>query len=672
MMRHRFLGTLHTFRARFRERAFLLGAAPAIVLVLLLAVKMLYIGLDHGETLDEAWYPFTPRRAVQSGVANLALLLVLLAPVWLLRPVWRLAAVWGVNLVLTLLVLADAVHLRFFGDLIAVSAAGDARQLTLVRDSVVALLEPIDLFLFVDLAAVLVLLPLYVRAVRGCPELAGRPSARPALHTLALGAALLVLVPVPLMAVDKGDILRYDHRRFAGARKIGVLNYHLYAGARHFYREVIAPHNISEADRAHVRAFVDGWRGNATAPSARFGAARGKNLILLMVESLHAFPLGMRIGGREVTPNLNALAARSMSFKNFYGQTWDGSTSDGEFTSLQSLHPLRVGAVANTYPGHGYRGIPRVLAERGYSTVSAHALDGALWNMQGMHRRLGFQQSFFREDFAPGEFIGLGLGDRDFLRQVMPVLVGQRRPFAAYVMTLTSHHPYPLPARHKELEVGPLEGTLLGGYLHTVHYTDAAIGEFVRGLEKNGLLDESLLVVYGDHRANIGPSKDLETLLTRHAGYPVRARGFDARYWREENRLPLLIHLPGDSAAGVYTGSAGHLDIAPTVLNLLGVANHGMVTLGRDLTQGVSSQVVLRDGSFILGDTLCSTPTASAAGAHCGNGRTGEPLDPSRFAARFAVGAERLRVSDMIIMADMIPSLTARAGAPVAAGPASR
>jgi lipoteichoic acid synthase len=413
---------------------------------------------------------------------------------------------------------------------------------------------------------------------------------------------------------------------------------------------------VDPAERKRTLDYVAALRRDATAPSDLFGVTKGKNVIFVLLESFESFPLGRRVDGQEITPVLNELAGRSLNFTNFYGQAWEGTTSDGEFTALQSLHPLPTGAVATTYPYHTYRAIPKILAERGYATMSAHAYYGSLWNLQVMHPAMGFEKSYFREAYRLDEEIGMGLSDSSFFRQTMPWIAELPQPFMAYVMTLTSHHPWEMPAKYKTLRLGAVEGTMVGDYLQAVHYTDAALGEFFQELKDRGLWDNSVLVLFGDHHASIDGPGDMEKLLTTYRGFPPRQSGFDTRYWQAENRLTFMIHLPGDAAAGPRTVSAGHLDIAPTVLNLLGIQNHEMVTLGRDLTQGKDALVVLRSGSFVLGDTACVTPTAEIAQEQCRVLSTNTPLDAGHFHPQFAEARKRLDTSDLILTGDLIPA----------------
>ncbi len=636
-----------------------LQVMPLLLAFLFSWAKMSYFNLPPRTPLENDWYGWEKQEAIRAVIGNAATLAILFAPLCLLSARKRYIGALILDTLITLIVLSDMVHLRYYGDIVSVAAAGTAWQMALVWRSIVALLSPADLLLFVDIVAGLALLPLYGMMSRSriASPLRWRLVAA---VMLGIAGCAAMSIPIRIVSSDEDQVFQYRYFRFNGARKIGLLNYHFFeAGER--LRRSLAP-TTAEDKRKEVAAlaYVAGLRDTAGARSPLYGVARGKNLIIVMVESLHAFPLGLEMDSGAVMPNMTAFAARSLYFDRFFSQSADGTTSDGEFTSLQSLHPLQAGSVQAQFPTNNYRGVPRILAERGYATMSAHAYYGDLFNMRTVHPKLGFQRSYFKEDYVQNDIIGLGLADVEFFRQTLPRLKSEQKPFMAYMITLSTHHPWRPSEGYKYLDVGRLKGSFLGQYLQAMHRFDAGFGEFVDALQKSGLLDESVVVVYGDHKAELGRDEDrarnaLGRLFGRRPGWTRPDSGYDYRYWQLMNQLPLIIHLPHDQAAGTRSSTAGHLDIAPTVLNLLGIGDSNMMTLGRDVSSGANAFVVLRDGSFVSGDTLCVTPNASAALAKCNNSRTGEWLDPARFKGRFAEARARLSASDLIITRNLIP-----------------
>src|SRR5437763_8790822 len=141
------------------------------------------------------------------------------------------------------------------------------------------------------------------------------------------------------------------------------------------------------------------------------------------------------------------------------------------------------------------------------------------------------------------EQIGWGLNDRDFLQQMVPRLERLPRPFAAWLITLSLHHPFDdFPDRHKVLRLGPVEHTSFGNYLHTMRFFDEALAAFAGALARDGLLDTSVVVVFGDHDAGFVRTSPLAATLGVHD---------DGVSWALNDRVPLFVRLPNQQDAGL-------------------------------------------------------------------------------------------------------------------------
>ncbi|HZR26995.1 MAG TPA: LTA synthase family protein, partial [Vicinamibacterales bacterium] len=310
-----------------------------------------------------------------------------------------------------------------------------------------------------------------------------------------------------------------------------------------------------------------------------FGAARGKNLIVVQVESLQDFVVDDEVDGQPVMPHLRSWISDSLRFTSVTDQTSEGRTSDAEFTTMASLLPLDHGAVAFRYPANHYVALPRVLHDHGYATLSAVPFEPGFWNRRVMHPAYGFEQSLFEPDFQMTEQIGWGLNDRDFLQQMVPHLETLRQPFAAWMITLSLHHPFEdFPASHKVLKLGAQDNTSFGNYLHTMRFFDDALEQFKQSLQRDGLLGNSVLVVFGDHDAGF-------------------ARNTDEISWALNDRIPWFVRIPeGPTArgAGPRTAAAGQTDFAPTLLSLLGIDAAPLPYVGRNLLGDPDNPPVVR------------------------------------------------------------------------------
>jgi phosphoglycerol transferase MdoB-like AlkP superfamily enzyme len=545
-----------TLNRRHSEKDGLAECSVAVWFVFSLTVKQTFVLREAGAGLATSGWAFSMATALLIG-AVLGLLPRRFRP-------WSYLA--GAVLA-TAVLYADLLHLRFFGDVGSMAALHSVSQVGRVSASVFSLVRADDVWFWSDLLAAGVMVPAAVRSIR---QAWSRPK------TLAVGIVLAgALAAVGLASVDRGSSVRQVFHSTHLARQIGIVNLHLVDAGATLMRDAVRP-RLSDADVAEIVAFFADRRAQRAGAGPFFGAMRGRNLVMIQVESLQAFVVGLRVGGREVTPTLNALTTRSFTFTNVTDQTEEGRSSDAELATQVSLLPPDRGAAAFLYAGNQYTGLAAVLADRGYTTLSAVPFDGSFWNRRSTHLAYGYGQSLFVDEFEPGETIGWGLSDRDFLSQATRRLSGLTRPWCAYLLTLSLHHPFAgFPAHLKRLDVGDWEGTPFGNYLHTMHHFDEALAGFLGDLDRFGLADDTVIVLWGDHDAGFEWREEIAIAMGTTP---------DAAGWYVSQRVPLVIHAPGARAPTRASEiPAGHVDVAPTVLGLLGVDAAALPFLGRNL-----------------------------------------------------------------------------------------
>ena len=514
----------------------------------------------------------------------------------------------GLNGALTALFVGDVTYALYFQDVLSLHSAGGLGGLGTITESITAMVGPGQLVLVADwliLAA--------WRALRRAP-LGGYSSSRRAV----LGFIILGIMAgyrsfqLHKELMTQGLFLRVWSSR-ALVRGAGTLGFHLHDTARFLKDQVfIRPLEDREAEQVSMR-----WSATdeaAAEPSDWTGVAEGANVIVLMIESLQEQALGARVAGGAVTPNLDRLASESLRFTRFYHQTAQGRTADAEAVTLCGIHPLSQGAVFFRYPGFPQRCLPEVLRDEGrYTTASYHAMSTNFWNRAAVGPQLGFDIMTGKKDYRPGKKVGLGLGDRPFLRQTARMITELPEPFFAHVITLSSHHPYTLPKEEITLELDALRRTYLGRYFRSVHYVDRAVGEFLETLREEGILDRSMLIVLGDHDmgrlSGVGDvvhvmDKDADTAflprLPSGAEHIGSAEGPLARLaWMRQ--VPLLIRLPQGARAGEVDDPRGQIQLPATVLQLLGLPLEGRDFLASSMLGQDESVVAFRDGSGVQG-----------------------------------------------------------------------
>lgn len=361
---------------------------------------------------------------------------------------------------------------------------------------------------------------------------------------------------------------------------------------------------------------------------------KNKNVIAIHAESIQQFCMETYINGEELTPNLNKLAREGLYFSNFYAQESVGTSSDSEFTFSSSLMPASSGTVAINYWDRDYCTTQKMMKDLGYYVFSMHANNGTFWNRMNLHSSMGYDRFYnYTTDFEIDETIGLGLSDKSFFRQAVPKIEGlskQHDKWFGVMIMLTNHTPFTDIERvsdynvdfkyqkyneetglYEEISADFLEGTKLGSYFKSVHYADEALGQFMEELESEGLLDDTVIVIYGDHDAkvkveeydrylNYDPFTD--TVLTEDdPGYiPV-----DDYYYNLNRKVPFIIWSKnGEYEPKEFTQVMGMYDVQPTLGNMFGFYNK--YALGRDImsvTDDEENIVIFPNGNFVT-DTV--------------------------------------------------------------------
>lgn len=553
----------------------------------------------------------------------------------------RFACALVLDFAFSALIVTDLLHLRFYSDLFTFHNFGLSGQVGDVSDSVFALLSPRDALYFCDIPLFFVY---YLLAARlRAAHVFGALSPKRAAASCAALALSLALFSAMLYGYDRRmpNALAAMWDRPAVCCNVGAMAYHT-ADARNVLRESFVRKKLSADEIAAAAEEFAAFRKKLAPPyPAAFGAARGKNLIMIQAESLQSFVVGLRVNGREVTPNLNRFAREASFAGDLYVQTGLGNSADAEFLANAGLYPARSGVAYIRFADRSYDALPRLLSANGYATLAMHGDRAGFWNRAHMYPALGFERFVSKKDYEVDEVFGLGLSDGSFFRQSLAMLEAQERPFYAFLVTLSSHYPFGFPELLKAAafdQGDEAEGTILRSYLAAIHYFDREFGNFIDGLKKDGLFDESVIIVYGDHAAI--PKWDSASLSK------LIGKDLDEEYeWREANRVPFMAHVPGGVKLPYVKGRAlGQIDIPASAASLLGVEFTS--GLGRNIfaPEPQSSPVIFRSGDYVSGGTLVEPAKRAAVDLADGRGRDYLP-----FAGLSSECARELALSDKIL-----------------------
>lgn len=347
---------------------------------------------------------------------------------------------------------------------------------------------------------------------------------------------------------------------------------------------------------------------------------KGKNLIVIHAESLQTIAIDLEFNGKEVTPTLNKLAKEGIYFNNFYSQVGVGTSSDAEFTFSTSLLPSSNGTVFVNYYDREYVTIQKLLKEQGYYVASMHANDGSFWNRNIMHKNMGYDKLYDKQYYNIDETIGLGLSDKSFFNQSVDIIKdikeNNQKPFYINLITLTNHTPFSdldnmeefdtskyVEINNKVIRRDYINNTVLGNYFRSVHYSDSAIGSFIDKLDKEGLLENTVIVIYGDHDARIDEYY-YNLYYNYDAVYDKILDEEDSNYtefneyiYELNRKVPFIIWTKDTKFSEKVDKPMGMIDALPTLGNMFGV--YSDYQLGHDIFNVEENTVVFVDGSYV-------------------------------------------------------------------------
>jgi phosphoglycerol transferase MdoB-like AlkP superfamily enzyme len=597
-----------------------------------LLLKLVYFDSQIGNNGLEMPYVF----------ATLGSLLILTSISLLLRPKAAIGYMKILNILLTFMVFSNVMFYRYFKDLLSIPLLTQLGSVGDVGNSLFELLHYSDLLLAADF----ILLPILHKAIKrkAIHEESTRSIRWMAVSICAIGI-IMGLSSFSLLIKSQPTILQTFYDRVYVAQNIGLLNYHtadIYAFVQQSLEENGA---LDFQKKQEMLEFFKTKKQMDDSDRQMFGVGKGKNLIVIQLEAFQQFVMNKSVNGKEITPHLNKLADSGIYFNNYYYETAGGGTSDAEFAANVSMFPMKVGAVYIRKPGNYYYSLPIKLKEAGYSTIAMHGYKPGFWNRSVVYKNIGFDEFYSKSNLEENELLGMGISDKDFFGQAAEKLKAQKQPFHAFLITLSSHFPYDNDkSKYSSFDVGEYKDTLLGNYMEAVHYTDEALGHFIEELQRSGMLDDTVLVIYGDHH---GIPKDNEEELAGFLG----VESLSSMEWQLLQKVPMIIKVPGaDSRIENIVG--GSVDLMPTVLNILGIDASNQPSLGRDLLNSQEGLVTLRNGSFVTQDMVYSSNENIGYDIE-----TGEELPIVQYNDKKREAERLLDYSDTMIRFDLVDEI---------------
>lgn len=318
------------------------------------------------------------------------------------------------------------------------------------------------------------------------------------------------------------------------------------------------------------------------------GFFKDKNLIVIMMESTNNIVLN-----EEYYPNLYKLYTEGWSWDNAYSPRNSCSTGNNEMSGMVSLYTINNSCTANNYKKNVYpESIFNLFNNAGYTTSSFHNYTEQYYYRSTIHANMG-----------SGHYYGvqeLGIpysnvyqewpSDVELMEKVLDITKDQDK-FMTWVTTVSAHQPYyqssELGDKYLDLFADTNYNITLKRYMSKLKEFDIAIGTLLDGLEEQGKLDDTVIVLYGDHY----PYGLTNSVLNSYFDYDVRKD-------YEVDRTPFIIYNSNIQAEKHYEYTS-YMNITPTVANLFGLDYDPRLYAGKDiLSDTYENRVIYADGSW--------------------------------------------------------------------------
>jgi len=499
-----------------------------------------------------------------------------------------------VNLIVTAVFFAAVMYHKYYGVIVNYTALQQVNQVTAVKNSVFSLLAPYYLLIFVDI----VVIGFWLFRKKRAEKLKALFNLRKASTGVITGIFAFSL----LLCIFNVWPNRASMNEIKQAEQMGILNYETYtifSSAKK--EELVDKDEISQAKINNLKGITP------PAEPKYFGAAKGKNLIIIQMESFQNFLIGLKIDGQEVTPNMNKLVKENTYFSHFYQMVGQGNTSDAEFVVNTSFYIPYNEAATQNYPDKDLPSLPKLMRDQGYDTATFHTNVVDFWNRGELYKAIGFNRYYDQKWFGTEDTVFFGPSDEVLYKKTIEELDRMQQtgqPFYTQVISMTAHHPFTTPHDKDKIQLPErYQDNMVGDYLRAQSYADYALGQFIEDLKQRGIWDNSVVVIYGDHLGLPMYSLDKHGLELMKEIY-----GRDYSYIDMIN-IPMLLHVPGTELPEVMDNVGGQVDILPTVANLFGINLDNHIHFGEDLLNQTSYNLLpqryyLPSGSFINDQAL--------------------------------------------------------------------
>lgn len=497
-----------------------------------------------------------------------------------------------VNLFFTILLISNIYYYREFSDFLTIDTILKASA-----NSSGLIGSVVKMFKWYDFIYVLDTLFLFIYILKNSNKLIYKKS----YIKLPIGMLLCILT-ITMSEIDRPQLLTrsFDNNylvKYLGLSGFTVKNINDYIQLKMLRADA------TENDLAKVEKFTN--KNISNKANQYTGIAKDKNVVYIHLESLQQFIIDYKLKDEngiehEVTPYLNSIfhSKDTLAFNNAFHQVNQGKTSDAEFMIENSLFGSESGsAMVKFGTDNTFHSAPTILKDFGYTSQVFHGNTDTFWNRNNAYKSFGYDNFYSLKTYDNQEVINYGLKDDVFFQESLEkyLKIGGKK-YSKFI-PVSNHFPYEISELESEFPPASTKDETINNYFVTANYMDKQVENFMKGLEQNNELNNTIFVFYGDH---YGISNSRNKTLNKVLNITDNWTDYNNAMMQ---RIPLMFYIPNSNInpeAKINNKYVGQIDILPTLLNMLGVENNNFIFFGQDIfSDNFDNIVEFRDGSFV-------------------------------------------------------------------------
>lgn len=319
------------------------------------------------------------------------------------------------------------------------------------------------------------------------------------------------------------------------------------------------------------------------------GIFEGKNLVMMLVESFDYASIDPIL-----TPNLYRLANEGWLFENYFTPKSTCSTGDSELMALVSIYPTPSKCSYEEFSGNRFKqSLFELFNDSNYYTSSYHDYWDKYYERNTMHQNLGSSEYWDADDLGIDYEEGWP-SDVELIEKGIGKFV-KKDPFFTFLISVSMHVPYDETEGYVSRNLEVIRTKYPGYdeeyqvYLAKAMETDKAIGELIADLKESGQWEDTVLVLFADHK----PPTLSNELLIEHSDFTQRDEGSDIF------KSPLIIY-SADQPAQTFSNLGSTIDLTPTLANLFNLNYDPRMYLGIDMFDDTTNHnVFFQNGDWI-------------------------------------------------------------------------